>query len=231
MGNILTEMKFGKIEPGYVRLGMNGQMAIKIGNDYKYYDAKKKRLVNCDNFVFDLGSEFFFVMPTNKVKKGDIIIASGKPVYVIEPESEDGEIKVLSYEDASIKYILPERHTFLGNSYMYSKIVSLFGKKAFDKNTIMKYMMLNTLMGGNKSGSGLFGGTAAGGMNPMMLMMMMGGNNPFTSMFDFNGEGDIFDDLFKANDDEEVEDKAEEEDEEDEGEKVVDTTKKKSKRK
>ena len=60
---------------------------------------------------------------------------------------------------------------------------------------------------------------------------MMGGNNPFTSMFDFNGEGDIFDDLFKANDDEEVEDKAEDEDEEDEGEKVVDTTKKKSKRK
>ena len=229
MGNILTEMKFGKIEPGFIRLGLNGQMAIKINDAYKYYDAKKKRLINCDSFVFDVGSEFFFVMPTNKVKKGDIIIASGKPVYVIEPESEDGEIKVLSYEDASIKYILPERHTFLGNSYMYSKIVSLFGNKAFDKNTIMKYMMFNTLMGNGKSGSGLFGGNT-GGMNPMMLMMMMGGNNPFTSMFDFDGEGDIFDNLLNFdNKDEDVEDTEDAEDED--VEKVVDTTKKKSKRK
>ncbi len=203
--SVLSNFTFGKVQPGLIRLGLNGQMAVKIGNDYKYYDAKKKRLINCDNFVFDIGSEFFFVVPTNKVKKGDIILVSGKPAYVLAPET-DGEIKILSYEDASIKNILPERHTFLGGTYMYSKIVSMFGNKQFDKNTIMKFMMMNTMFG---NGGNLFGGNN-GGMNPMMLMMMSGGSNPFGDMFNFDGEGGMFDNLFGDEDeDEEVETKEE----------------------
>lgn len=204
MGNILSEMKFGKIENGLVRLGMNGQLAVKIGGDYKYYNPKTKRLVNCDNFVFDVGSEFFFVIPTNKVKTGDIILVGSpaKPAYVLAPET-DGEIKILSYEDSSIKHILPERHTFLGETYMYSKIVSFLGNKAFDKNTLFKFMMMNSLFGG-KGGSGMFG-NAAGGMNPMMLMMMMGGNNPLAGMFDFTDTADgLFSGIFSGEDDSEA---------------------------
>lgn len=209
MGNVLSEMRFGRIESGLVRLGINGQIAIKIGTDYKYYNPTKKRLVNCDQFVFDVGSEFFFIMPTNKVKTGDIIIAAGKPAYVLAPENADGEIKILSYEDSSIKTILPERHTFLGEAYMYHKIVSLLGNKTFDKNTLMKYMMMNSMLGGSngKASGGIFGGM---GSNPMMLMMMMGGNNPFSSMFDFGDDAEgLFGNLLGGLDADEAEGKAE----------------------
>lgn len=201
--SVLSNLTFGRIQPGLIKLGLNGQMAVNIGGSYKYYDEKKNRLINTDNFVFPMEvTEFFFIMPTNKVKKGDIILVNGKPVYVLKPET-DGKIEILSYEDSSIKQILPERHTFLGGTYMYSKIVSMFGNKSFDKNTIMKYMMMNTMFG--KDG---FGG-AMNGMNPMMLMMMTGGSNPFTDMFNFDSEDGTLDGLFGGNTEEEVETKEE----------------------
>lgn len=201
--SVLSNLTFGRIQPGLIKLGLNGQMAVNIGGSYKYYDEKKNRLINTDNFVFPMEvTEFFFIMPTNKVKKGDIILVNGKPVYVLKPET-DGKIEILSYEDSSIKQILPERHTFLGGTYMYSKIVSMFGNKSFDKNTIMKYMMMNTMFG--KDG---FGG-AMNGMNPMMLMMMTGGSNPFTDMFNFDSEDGMLDGLFGGNTEEEVETKEE----------------------
>ena len=201
--SVLSNLTFGRIQPGLIKLGLNGQMAVNIGGRYKYYDEKKNRLINTDNFVFPMEvTEFFFIMPTNKVKKGDIILVNGKPVYVLKPET-DGKIEILSYEDSSIKQILPERHTFLGGTYMYSKIVSMFGNKSFDKNTIMKYMMMNTMFG--KDG---FGG-AMNGMNPMMLMMMTGGSNPFTDMFNFDNEDGTLDGLFGGNTEEEAETKEE----------------------
>ena len=201
--SVLSNLTFGRSQPGLIKLGLNGQMAVNIGGSYKYYDEKKNRLINTDNFVFPMEvTEFFFIMPTNKVKKGDIILVNGKPVYVLKPET-DGKIEILSYEDSSIKQILPERHTFLGGTYMYSKIVSMFGNKSFDKNTIMKYMMMNTMFG--KDG---FGGSM-NGMNPMMLMMMSGGSNPFTDMFNFDTEDGTLDGLFGGNTEEEAETKEE----------------------
>lgn len=189
MSNVLSNMQFGKIKPGMIRLGMNGQLAVNINGDYKYYNEKKNTFVNTNNFVFDIGEDFFFVMPTNSVKRGDIILINNKPVFVLEGVAKKGStFKVLSYEDGQVKELLPERHTFLGKNYMYSKIVSMFGNKAFDKGTIMKYMMFNTMMGG-KGLSGMFGGTGSG-MNPMMLMMMMGGKNPMTDMFNFDDDAE-----------------------------------------
>ena len=191
MSDYLSDLKFGRIDDyddGLVRLGMNGQMAIRVGynGEYKYYDAKKKRLVNCNNFTFNFGSEFFFVVPTNNVKTGDIILINGEPAYVLEPET-NGEIKILYFEDSSIKHILPERYLFLGDTYMYSKIISLLGNKRFDKNTMMKFMMMKSLFGrGDDGENSMFGG----GMNPMMLMMMTEESNPlanmFENMFDFS---------------------------------------------
>ena len=70
---------FGKIEPGLCRLSMNGEIAVRTKNGYKAYSIKTGRLTNCDSFVFDIGQEFFFVVPTNKVAVGDIILVNGKP--------------------------------------------------------------------------------------------------------------------------------------------------------
>ena len=181
---MLNEMNkmFGKIEPGMCRLTMNGGIAVKTANGYRSYNVKTGRLTNCENFVFNIGEEFFFLIPTNKVTKGDIILASGKPKCVIEVNKD--KITVVSYEDSTIETIIPERHMFMGNTYFYGKIVSMFGGdilkgKGGTKN-IMKYMMLSEMMKGGNGGS----------MSNMFPLMMMGG-----------GMSDMFGDLLDSDDD------------------------------
>lgn len=88
----LMNSYFGKIANGMCRISMNGEIAIKTSNGYKTYDVENNHLVNCDSFAIDVGSDFFFIIPTNKVNKGDIILAGGKPCCVIEVK--DNEIKV-----------------------------------------------------------------------------------------------------------------------------------------
>jgi hypothetical protein len=163
-----------------VRMSMNGDMAIKTSNGYKTYDAESGALVNCDNFVFDIGSEMFFLIPTNKVQKGDIILASGKPHCVIG--AEKNRIEALRYEDGSIVNIVPERHVFMGQTYFYGKIVSMFGNmKGKGMNSMMKYMMMSEMMKGKSD--------AMSNMLPMMFLMGNGGgnmDNMFEGMFDLN---------------------------------------------
>lgn len=197
MNNMLNGM-FGKVAPGMCRLSMNGGVAVKTSNGYKTYNMKTGRLTNCDSFVFNIGEEFFFVIPTNKAEKGDILLVNGKPKCVIN--AEKNQITVINYEDSTVETILPERHVFMGNTYFYGKIVSMFGsdliKGKKGTNKIMQYMMLSEMMKGNSSDSG-------NGMNAMLPLMMMGGNmgNIFDGMFDFDSEDNV---------DEEVEESEEE---------------------
>ena len=173
---------FGKVANGMVRMSMNGDMAIKTSNGYKTYDIKTGTLTNCDNFVFDIGSEFFFIIPTNKVEPGDVILASGKPHCVIKAESN--RIEALRYEDGSIVTIIPEHHVFMGKTYFYGKIVSMFGKVKGGKGMkgMMKYMMLSEMMKGGNSNSN--------SMLPMMMFMNGGMGDMFDGMFDFDDEED-----------------------------------------
>ena len=182
---------FGKIAPGMCRLSMSGGVAVKTSNGYKSYNIKNGRLTNCDSFVFDIGEEFFFVIPTNKVEVGDIILIAGKPKCVIE--AGKNKITVINYEDSTIDTVIPERHVFMGNTYFYGKIVSMFGsnftggKKGVNK--MMSYMMMSEMFNGNNSSNN------TNSMFPMM-MLMNGGN--MDTMF-----GDMFD--FDVSDDEEEE--------------------------
>ena len=184
MTNMLNGM-FGKIAPGMCRLSVNGGIAVKTSNGYKTYNMKTGRLTNCDSFVFDIGEEFFFVIPTNKAEPGDILLVGGKPKCVIE--AEKNKLTVINYEDSTVETILPERHVFMGNTYFYGKIVSMFGsdliKGKKGTNKIMQYMMLSEMMKGNSGGNG-------NGMSSMLPLMMMGGNvgNIFDGMFDFDDE-------------------------------------------
>lgn len=178
---------FGKIAPGMCRLSMSGGVAVKTSNGYKSYNIKTGRLTNCDSFVFDIGEEFFFVIPTNKVEVGDIILIAGKPKCVIE--AEKNKITVINYEDSTIDTVLPERHVFMGNTYFYGKIVSMFGnnftggKKGVNK--MMSYMMMSEMFKGNNTSNN------TNSMFPMM-MLMNGGNmdNMFGDMFDFDMSDD-----------------------------------------
>lgn len=181
--NIFNGM-FGKIEPGMCRLSISGNIAVKTSTGYKSYNMKSGRLTNCDSFVFNIGEEFFFVIPTNKAEPGDIILVAGKPKCVIE--AEKNKLTVINYEDSTIETILPERHVFMGNTYFYGKIVSMFGgdllKGKKGTNKIMQYMMMSEMMKGN-SGMG-----NQNGMGNMAMLMMMGGNmgNMFDGVFDFD---------------------------------------------
>lgn len=192
MNNFLNGM-FGKVGSGMCRLSMNGGIAVKTSNGYKSYNVKTNKLTNCSNFVFDIGEEFFFVIPTNKVEKGDIILVNNKPKCVIEYDKT--KITVINYEDSTVETILPERHVFMGNTYFYGKIVSMFGSdilkgKKGTKN-IFKYMMLSQMMKGENNSSGMLNGNS-GGMSAMLPFMMMGGNmgEMFDGMFDFDTDND-----------------------------------------
>lgn len=182
---------FGKVAPGMCRLTMNGNIAVKTSSGYVSYDVKKKILTNVSHFCFNIADEMFFVIPTKKVEVGDIILVNGKPKCVTAANKT--EITVIDYENKEIRQIIPERHIFMGKTYFYGKIVSMFGdsfgeKKGGIKN-MMKMMMVSQMMGksdGSSSNSGI-----AGSMGQMMMMSMFMGNknNPFEGIF-----GGMFDD-------------------------------------
>ena len=177
--NSMFNNMFGKIQNGMCRLSMDGLIAIKTSSGYKTYDTKTNKLQNCDNFVFDIGSDFFFVIPTNKVAVGDIILVNGLPKCVIKVDNE--AITVLNYENSTIENVLPEKHVFMGDTYFYGKIVSMFGNNLTKKNgcktkNIFKYMML----------SKMFSGSSDSNNQILPMMMMFGKDNMFDDMFDFD---------------------------------------------
>ena len=181
---------FGKIAKGMCRLSMSGGIAVRTSSGYKSFNVKTGRLTNCENFVFNSVDEFFFVIPTNKVTKGDIILVNGKPKCVLE--AEKNKISVINYEDSTIETIVPERHVFMGNTYFYGKIVSMFGDN-FNKgkngiNKVMSYMMMTEMMKGADSGSSM------SAMLPFMMMNNIGA--VFENIFGFdNAEEDSVDEV------------------------------------
>lgn len=189
MNNVFGNL-FGRIAPGLCRLGVSGGIAVKTSSGYKSYNVKTGRLTNCDNFVFpDVSEDFFFVVPTNKVAVGDIILVNGKPKCVIE--AEKNKITVINYEDSTIDNIIPERHVILGNTYYYGKIVSIFGGNPLNgekgTNKIMKYLMMTEMMKGFSGGNSF--GSSNNGMSAMLPLMMLGNvgmDNLFSDMFNFD---------------------------------------------
>lgn len=192
---------FGKVQSGMCRLTMNGNIAIKCSNDiYRTYNDKQQRLTNVTNFCFDMGSELFFVIPTMKVSEGDIILVEGKPKYVLAISK--AYIEVVDYETSEIKKIVPERHVFMGSSYCYGKIVSMFGsnfKGGRGLKKIMKMMMMSQIFGGQNGGSSDFG---MGNIGQMMMMSSLFGGNSDMDFFN-----DMFDGLSFDTDDEETPDR------------------------
>lgn len=189
---------FGKVQAGMCRLTMNGNIAVKTSNGYKTYNLKKDTLTNVTNFCFNIGEDFFFVIPTNKVVPGDIILVDGKPKCVLEVFKKS--IKVIDYENSEIREIVPERHVFMGSVYFYGKIVSMLGSNFKTKGLggIMKMMMMSQMLSGKST-------TGNGGIDlsqMMMMSMFMGGNdNPFDGMLD----GMSFDGIISDTDDDDDE--------------------------
>lgn len=188
MTNMFNGM-FGKVAPGMCRISVNGDIAIKTSGGYKTYDVNTGTLTNCDNFVFDMGEDMFFIIPTNKVHIGDIILAGGKPRCVTGVSGN--KIETLSFEDGQISTIVPEHHVFMGKQYFYGKIVSMFGTAIKGKGgmgNMMKYMMMSEMM----KGKGFGGGEGSNWMQMLPAMALMNGNLGFNfeNMFDFGDDED-----------------------------------------
>lgn len=168
----------GKIKPGCCRLGMNGRIAIKTSDGYKTYDAKSGNVTNCSNFVLDASDDFFMVIPTRKLKTGDIVLINGKPMYILEVKAKN-RVEAMDYETSTIQTVIPERHAIMGRRF-YGKIVSLIGsgfgasKGGFFKN-MLKLKMMSSMMGGSSDG-------AFSGNNLAMMMLM--GNGSMDGLFD-----------------------------------------------
>lgn len=196
---------FGKLGAGMCRLTMNGRIAVKTSGGYKSYNVKTGKLTNCSNFVFNIGDDFFFIIPTNKVDVGDIILVKGTPRCVIEADKKT--LKVMNYEDMTIDTLVPERHVFMGNTYFYGKIVSLMGSTAGKgkdgMKQMMQFMMMSQMMGGNSSGGLNMGGN---NMLPMMFMMNGGSGSIFDGMLDGMFDFGSTDEPEVADDDEDEED-------------------------
>ena len=175
---------FGKVAPGMCRLTVNGNIAVKCGSSYKTYNVDKETLTNVTNFCFNIGDEMFFVIPTTKAEVGDILLIGGKPKCVTKVDKK--KITVIDYESAEEKTIVPERHVFMGSTYFYGKIISMFGnsfKKGKGLGNIMKMMMMSQMLGGGNN-------TNNNGFGQMMAYSLFFGgdknSNPFDGMFDFD---------------------------------------------
>lgn len=195
-GNEMNKL-FGKVSAGKCRLSMDGKIAIETSNGYKTYNLKTGRLVNCDSFVFDIGEDMFFAIPTNHVRKGDIILVTGAPKCVIK--AEPNQLTVLNYETNAIETIVPERHVFMGSMYFYSKIVSPFGgvfagdTKKNNTNKLMRYYMMSEMFKGFNGSGDSSNGSGFGGFGAIAAMSMFGGgaggmDDMFSGIFDFDEE-------------------------------------------
>ena len=197
IGNTFNNM-FGRIGAGMCRLGINGDIAIKTSNGFKTYDVDTGRLTNVSQFCFDIGQELFFVMPTTKAKRGDILLIDGHPKCVIE-NNGNKTIKVMDYENSAIQEIVPEHHVFMGQTYFYRKIVSMFGSGSFLKGTkgvnkLFKVMMLKEMMGGMTGSTSSSSNSMGNMMGMMMMSQMMGGDGfNFGEMFDLDLDVDAED--------------------------------------
>ena len=188
----------GRVAPDCIRFDMHGNIAVKTSNGYKAYSMKSNRLINCNNFAFDIGNDFFFIVPTANVVKGDIILANGKngkqtPKCVLAVN--DGYITVINYEDSVIEQIVPERHVLMENFYFFNKIVSLinFNGENGGVNNLLKFKILSDMLG-NKSKSEEMN-LGNNGMGTIATMALLGGGfggngsnafNGLTDMFNFN---------------------------------------------
>ena len=165
--NTMFDGMFGRVQKGMCMLSPCG-IAVKTSAGYRSYDVKTGML--------GFGDSMFFVVPASKVKTGDIILNGGKPACV--RKSGKDSIEVINYETSVVETILPERHIFMGNTWFYGKIVSLFGDGSSfgGKNSVtkmMKFMMMSSLLGNADAAAGangpvaigMWGQTGAGRMN------------------------------------------------------------------
>lgn len=194
-GNML-----GSIAQDQYRLSFDGQIAVRVrskdGDTYKTYDPRKNKLVTVGDFAIQGLQDTFFLIPTRKLKRGDIVIIDGKPVCVI---SHDGNtITAASYNTSEIKTLLVDHIVWFGKPF-YGKVTSIFQMMlgnglSGDGDGLMKMMVMSQLFGGEgaKNPFGIDMGGQNGGIGNLLMMSMLFGKGEsiFDGMFSMGADED-----------------------------------------
>lgn len=190
----------GSISQDQYRLSFDGQIAVRVmtkdGAVYKTYDVNKNKLVTVGDFAIQGLQDTFFLVPTRKLKKGDIVLINGAPVCVISQEGNT--IKAVSYTAAEVKTLLVDHILWFGKPF-YGKVTSMFKMMlgnglSGDGDGLMKMMVMSQLFG---NGDGLknifnFQNDGQGGIgNLLMMSMLFGkGESPLDGLFSMGEDDD-----------------------------------------
>lgn len=195
-GNVMKNMKFGKIDTVDIKYSFKGIAFRTADNDYVCYNPDFT-FTNVGNMTIDMP---IFAIPVcrDKIEVGDVILHNDQ--WVIVNDISENEIKVAKPWSKEVAYVIPETSIF-GFSY-YTKVLNMFesfGNAADNdnpfgnmlpfmlmsqggdtKNDMTTMMMLMAMNGGEMNFD-----------NPLMMMMLMGGDtkiDPMMMMFMMNGE-------------------------------------------
>lgn len=195
-GNVMKNMKFGKIDTVDIKYSFKGIAFRTADNDYVCYNPDFT-FTNVGNMTIDMP---IFAIPVcrDKIEVGDVILHNDQ--WVIVNDISESEIKVAKPWNKEVAYVIPETSIF-GFSY-YTKVLNMFesfGNAADSDNPFgnMLPFMLMSQGGDIKSDMTTMmmlmamNGGEMNFDNPLMMMMLMGGDtkiDPMMMMFVMNGE-------------------------------------------
>ena len=179
--NLMNGFMPQKILTG-VAMTFDGRLAIKRPNgDYVAFNPLSGEIENQSDFVMgeDMLSGMVFVMPTDKIDAGDIIVSNGGYVYVTDI---DEGVTGVNLSTGVVNDIVTEKHVLFGKN-VYKKVVSMLNMVGGSDGAMNPMMMLALMGDGDKKDilpmmmmmGGMNGGATTGAMNPMMMMMMLDG--------------------------------------------------------
>lgn len=140
----------GKIESGKAAITFDGKVVIcRKDGEYVRYNEETKQIENYMQFVLKDASRFLFVLPTNVVTAGDVVIDKDKYFQVLSVK-ENGALNAVNLNSGTTTTICKETN-IVGFNF-YRKVSSLFGN------------------GFGAAPAGVAGGFGA--INPMMLLAL-----------------------------------------------------------
>ena len=195
-GNVMRNMKFGKVDTKDIKYSFKGIAFRTADNDYVCYNPDFT-FTNVGNMTIDMP---IFAIPVcrDKIEVGDVILHNDQ--WVIVNDISESEIKVAKPWNKEVAYVIPETSIF-GFSY-YTKVLNMFesfGNAADNDNPFGNMLPFMLMSQGSDTKNDMttmmmFMAMNGGEMNfdnPLMMMMLMGGDtkiDPMMMMFMMNGE-------------------------------------------
>lgn len=182
----LFNFDFGPVSSSKFRMSPYGLAVATASNGWVSYNPKTEEIFNVEIINFDVSKLIYKMpVPVKDVKKGDIVMHGGKPMFV-RAKNENGTISVVNYADATVVEILPVKSPFGFN--FFTKVCALidFDTTNADSDNpfgnILPFLMFSEdnqnidpamffLMSSFGKEGNIFGD------NPMMFYFLMNNNN------------------------------------------------------